>query len=79
MKLFDTSTAPSRLQRNSDDFAEVRWITDSDNDHPVLMLNMNRYMPDSGFPDRGAYSRRRLRERTHFFWWKLTQQMRIDL
>ena len=55
MELFDTPLEPSRLQRNSDDFAEVRRIAESRNDHPVLMLNMNRYTLDSGFPDRGAY------------------------
>jgi hypothetical protein len=55
MKLFDTPLEPARLQRNSDDFAEVRRIAESSNDRPVLMLNMNRYVLDSGFPDRGAY------------------------
>jgi hypothetical protein len=55
MELFDTPLEPSRLQRNSDDFAAVRRIAESGNDYPVLMLNMNRYGPDSGFPDRGAY------------------------
>lgn len=55
MKLFDTSLEPSRLQRNSDDSAEVRRIAESSNDHPVLMLNMNKYTLGSGFPDRGTY------------------------
>jgi hypothetical protein len=55
MELFDTPLEPSRLQRNSDDFAEVRRIAESGNDHPVLMLNMYRYTLGSGFPDRGAY------------------------
>ena len=55
MQLFDTPFEPSRLRRNSDDFAEVRRIAESGNDHPVLMLNMNRYTPASGFPDCGAY------------------------
>ena len=55
MELFDTPLEPSRLQRNSDDFAEVRRIAESGTDRPVLMLNMNRYTPASGFPDRGAY------------------------
>jgi hypothetical protein len=55
MALFDTSLEPSRLQRNSDDFAEVRRIAESGTDHPVLMLNMNRYTPESGFPESGAY------------------------
>jgi hypothetical protein len=53
--LFDTPLEPPRLQRNGDDFAIVREIAEGGKDHPVLMLNMNRYLPDSGFPDRGAY------------------------
>ena len=55
MELFDPPLEPSRLQRNSGDFAEVRRIAESGDDHPVLMLNMNRYARDSGFLDRGAY------------------------
>jgi hypothetical protein len=55
MDLFDTPLEPSRLQRNSADFAEVRRIAESGRDQAVLMLNMNRYAPHSGFPDRGAY------------------------
>ena len=55
MELFATPLEPAHLQRNSDDFAEVRQIAETGNDGPVLMLNMNRYTPDSGFPDRGAY------------------------
>jgi len=55
MSLFDTPLEPARLQRNSDDFAAVRLIAESGNDHPVLMLNLNRYTPGAGFPNRGAY------------------------
>jgi hypothetical protein len=55
MRLVDTPLEPPRLQRNEDDFAVVRQIAESGRDYPVLMLNMNRYKPDSGFPDRGAY------------------------
>ena len=54
-ELFDTPLEPPRLQRNADDFAVVRQIAESGRDHPVLMLNMNRYTADSGFPDRDAY------------------------
>ena len=50
MELFDTPLEPSHLQRNSGDFAEVRRIAESGSDYPVLMLNMNRYTRDSGFP-----------------------------
>jgi len=55
MDLFDTPLEPSHLQRNSGDFVEVRRIAKSGSDYPVLMLNMNRYTRDSGFPGRGAY------------------------
>ncbi len=55
MELFDTPLEPSHLQRNSGDFVEVRRIAKSGSDYPVLMLNMNRYTRDSGFPGRGAY------------------------
>src|SRR5260370_22610144 len=54
-KLVDTRREPPRVQRNEDDFAVVRQIAESGKDHPVLMLNMNRYTPDSGFPGRGIY------------------------
>lgn len=30
-------------------------IADSGNDGPVLMLNLNRYVPGTGFPDSGIY------------------------
>ena len=55
MKLVDTPLEPPRLQRNEDDFAYVRKVAESKNDFPVLMLNMNRYKADSGFPDGGLY------------------------
>ena len=54
MALVKTESA-SHLQRNADDFAVVRSIAESGSDGPVLMLNMNRYSLDSGFPDRGVY------------------------
>lgn len=53
--LFDTPLEPPHLQRNADDFATVKEIAEGGKDHPVLMLNMNRYMANAGFPDRGAY------------------------
>lgn len=46
---------PSHLQRNEDDFAIVRTIAESGKDVPVLMLNMNRYKAESGYPDGGSY------------------------
>lgn len=51
MALVNTKFEPSHLQRNEDDFAIVRQIAESGKDGPVLMLNMNRYRADSGYPD----------------------------
>jgi hypothetical protein len=55
MALVKSDMEPPHLQRNEDDFAVVRQIAGSGKDGPVLMLNMNRYRADSGYPDRGAY------------------------
>jgi hypothetical protein len=55
MALVKTELEPSHLQRNADDFAVVKSIAESGTDGPVLMLNMNRYSLESGFPDRGVY------------------------
>jgi hypothetical protein len=55
MALVKTELEPSHLQRNADDFDVVRSIAESGSDGPVLMLNMNRYSLESGFPDRGVY------------------------
>ena len=51
MALVSTKFEPSHLQRNEDDFSIVRQIAESGKDGPVLMLNMNRYRADSGYPD----------------------------
>ena len=56
MELVDTPLEPPHLQRNALDFAEIRRIAESGADHPVLMLNMNRYRREVGFPDRGLYA-----------------------
>lgn len=55
MALVKTKFEPSHLQRNEDDFSVVRQIAESGKDFPVLMLNMNRYRADSGYPDDGIY------------------------
>jgi hypothetical protein len=57
MALVHTRLEPPHLQRNSDDFAIVRQIAESSRDGPVLMLNMNRYAPNAGFPDGALYQR----------------------
>ena len=36
-------------------FRKASRIAESGSDGPVLMLNMNRYSLESGFPDRGVY------------------------
>jgi hypothetical protein len=55
MALVRSRLEPSHLQRNEDDFSIVRKIAESEKDGPVLMLNMNRYSADSGYPDEGIY------------------------
>ncbi len=55
MALVHTRLEPPHLQRNEEDFAIVRKISESANDGPVLMLNMNRYKADCGYPDSGDY------------------------
>lgn len=54
-ELFDTPLEPPVLQRNAEDFAYCRELAASDHDRPVLMLNMNHYREDCGYPDRGLY------------------------
>ncbi len=54
-ELFDTPLEPPVLQRNTDDYAYCNEIAGSDRDKPVLMLNMNRYRADCGYPDKGLY------------------------
>ena len=55
MALVKTSLEPPHLQRNEDDFRIVREIAERADGGPVLMLNLNRYRADSGFPDSGIY------------------------
>ena len=54
-QLFDTSLEPPLLQRNANDFAYCQEMAAREDDKPVLMLNMNRYRADCGYPDRGLY------------------------
>lgn len=55
MTLVKTDLEPARLQRNEGDFSIAKEISESVNDGPVLMLNMNRYTSDAGFPNGGLY------------------------
>ena len=41
--------------RNEDEIAIIQAIAASDNDGPVLMLNLNRYKPDAGFSGTGLH------------------------
>ena len=41
---------PAKLTRNEDEAAIIQAIADGGNDGPVLMLNLNRYKPGTGFP-----------------------------
>jgi hypothetical protein len=38
-----------------DELARIKSIASSTNDGPVLMLNLNRYLPEAGFPDGTLY------------------------
>lgn len=45
----------SQIKRNEDEIAIIQAIAASDNDGPVLMLNLNRYKPDAGFSGTGLH------------------------
>jgi hypothetical protein len=38
-----------------EEIAEIKSIAGSENDGPVLMLNLNRYLPEAGYPDGELY------------------------
>jgi hypothetical protein len=46
---------PSNLTRNEDELAIIKAIAQSGDDGPVLMLNLNRYKADAGFPGAGIH------------------------
>jgi hypothetical protein len=46
---------PTQLRRNEDEAQAIRAIAEGGEDGPVLMLNLNRYRPDAGFPGDGLY------------------------
>ena len=41
--------------RNENELDAIRAIARGGSDKPVLMLNLNRYSPESGYPDGGNY------------------------
>jgi hypothetical protein len=47
---------PEALARNEAELAVMRELAESGRDGPVLMVNVNRYRPDSGYPDGQPYS-----------------------
>ena len=40
----------------TDDVETMRVIAESDNDHPVLMVNLNKYKQEAGYPDGKLYN-----------------------
>ncbi len=55
MALIDTKLEPPHLQRNEGEFRIIQQIAASPDDHSVLMLNMNRYRPEAGYPNGKPY------------------------
>lgn len=47
--------APAGVRRSEKDLARVREIAASGSDRPVLMVNMNRYKAEAGYPDGALY------------------------
>jgi hypothetical protein len=43
------------IRRNDAELAAIRAIAKSGNDQPVLMLNLNRYTQEAGFPNGELY------------------------
>ena len=41
---------------NEEEYRVMRKVVESDDDHPVLMININNYLSSSGFPDGKPYS-----------------------
>ena len=39
-----------------EEIARIKSIGSSGNDGPVLMLNLNRYLPEAGYPDGDLYN-----------------------
>lgn len=43
------------IHRNEDELEVIRAIADSGNDGPLIMLNLNRYATNAGYPDGELY------------------------
>lgn len=48
---------PRLNQQNDEEIRAIRDIASSGNDGPVLMLNLNRYSEEAGFPDGELFRR----------------------
>ena len=48
---------PKHLRRNDEEIEAIRAIAESGKDRAVLMLNVNRYTPEAGYPDGENYRR----------------------
>jgi hypothetical protein len=46
---------PDYLKRNPNEIAAIQAIAESSDDPPVLMININTYTAEAGFPDRGLH------------------------
>lgn len=55
MDLVDTKLEPPHLQRNAAEFQTIRDIAAGSDDGPVLMINMNGYYQEAGYPDGELY------------------------
>ena len=55
MDLVDTKLEPPHLQRNAAEFQIIRDIAAGGDDGPVLMINMNGYYHEAGYPDGELY------------------------
>jgi len=40
---------------NADEYEAIKKIANSGNDGPVLMININKYLPNAGYPDGKLY------------------------
>jgi hypothetical protein len=40
---------------NADEYEAIKKIANSSNDGPVLMININKYLPNAGYPDGKVY------------------------
>ena len=45
----------SLIRANESELEAIRTIAEGGSDTPVLMLNLNRYFPEAGFPDGEIY------------------------